>query len=79
MLLTIDEIEGVLRKTLPYVPDKDIHRSAQSIIEAAGKWQEVDLSETLGAEISVQCRDICVLGQAYDKGLRIRAFIAKAS
>ena len=77
MLLTVEEIENILRKTLPGIPLENIRRAAQSIIEATGKWQEVDLTETLGAEISVQCRDICALGQAHDKGLRIRAFIAK--
>ncbi len=79
MLLTLNELEDTLRKTLPDVSNKDIRRAAQAISEATGKWQEVDLSETLGAEISVQCRDICALGQAHDKGLRIRAFIAKES
>ena len=77
MLLTLNEIEDVLRKTLPGVQDKDIRCAAKSLIDATGKWQEVDLSETLGAEISVQCRDICALGQAHDKGLCIRAFVAK--
>ena len=77
MLLTLNEIEDVLKKTLPEVQDKDICRAAKSLIDATGKWQEVDLSETLGAEISVQCKDICALGSAHDKGLHIRAFIAK--
>ena len=77
MLLTQAEIEDVLRKTLPGVQEKDIRGAAKSLMEATGKWQEVNLSETLGAEISVQCRDICALGQAYDKGLHIRAFVAK--
>ena len=77
MLLTVDEIKDTLKKTLPFVPDKDINRAAQAIAEAAGKWQEVDLTETLGAEISIQCRDICAIGAAHNKGFHIRTFISK--
>jgi len=76
MLLTLDEIENVLRKTLPYVPEKDIHYTAETITNTIGEWREVDVSE-IGARLSVQCRDICPLGEAYEKGLNIRAFIAK--
>ena len=77
MLLTIEEIEDSLKKALPTVPAKDVRRAAEAIIKAAGKWQEVDLSEKLGAEISIQCKDICALGSAHDKGLQIRAFVSK--
>jgi len=40
------------------------------------QWQEVDLTESLGAMLSVQCRDICAIGKAYEEGFKIRAFIA---
>lgn len=77
MLLTMEEIESALKRSLPTVADKDIRSAAEAIVQAAGKWQEVDLSEKLGAEISIQCRDICALGAAHDKGLQIRAFVSK--
>ena len=44
---------------------------------AAGEWQEVNLKEMFGASFPIQCKDICVLGEAYDKGRKIKAFIKK--
>ena len=75
IMLKEEEIENLLRKTLPEVSDSDIRRVARTLRDAAGQWKEVDLSETLGAQYSVQCRDICALGMAHFKGQRIRAFI----
>ncbi len=77
MLLTIEEIKEALKKTLPNIPGKDIERAAQAIIEASGAWQEVDLKDKLGAEVSIQCKDICALGAAHDEGMLIRAFIQR--
>ncbi|MFA5059559.1 MAG: hypothetical protein WC676_02930 [Candidatus Omnitrophota bacterium] len=77
MVLTLTEIEDILKKNLPSASEKDIQKTALSLIEATGKWKEVDLVETLGAELSVQCRDICVLGNAHHNGKRIRAFITE--
>lgn len=75
MLLSKGEIEAILRKTIPNVSDKDIQKAAQSLVEATGQWKEVDLAGALGAELSIQCRDICAIGDAHQKGLRIKAFI----
>lgn len=79
MLLTLEEIKTALKKALPATPAKDIERAAQAIVEASGKWQEVDLKDKLGAEVSIQCKDICALGAAHDQGRQIRAFIEKKS
>jgi hypothetical protein len=79
MLLTIEEIKEALKKSLPNIPSKDIERAAQAIIEASGKWQEVDLKDNLGAEVSIQCKDICALGAAHGEGMQIRAFVQKKS
>jgi hypothetical protein len=77
MLLAIDEIQNALKKSLPGVPESQLQKAAQAISEATGQWQEVDLKEELGANISVQCQDICTLGEAFAHGKKIRAFIEK--
>ncbi len=77
MVLTIEEIENVLKKNLLNISDGDIKKTAQALIAASGKWQEVNLTENLGAGLSVQCKDICCLGEAYSKGYQIRAFITE--
>ena len=79
MLLTIEEIKETLKRALPNVSPKDIDRAAAAIIETSGAWQEVDLKDKLGAEVSIQCKDICALGAAHDEGMLIRAFIQKKS
>lgn len=76
MLLTREEIEEALKKVLPNLPSQDIQKAAKALIELEGKWQEIDVTE-IGAALSVQCPDICPLGEAYAKGKRIRAFVAK--
>ena len=76
MLLTPEEIKEALKKTLPKLSNEDIERAAKAIVESNGKWREVDLTENLGAAISVQCADICCLGEAYSKGKQIKAFIS---
>ncbi|MDP2654413.1 MAG: hypothetical protein Q8Q08_10335 [Candidatus Omnitrophota bacterium] len=77
MPLTQSEIEDILKKTLPDLRGEDISKAARTILAAAGEWQEVDVDEKLGAGMSIQCKDICALGEAYSKGVRIRAFIAR--
>ena len=76
MVLIQKEIEAVLQKSLPNLSDVDVRKAAKSITEATGEWKEIDTSN-LGASLSVQCCDICALGEAHDKGLRIRAFVLK--
>ena len=76
MLLTQEEITSILKKTLPTTQEQDIQKAAQAIVSATGKWQEVDVQNKLGAGLSVQCKDICALGEAYSKGVSIRAFVA---
>ena len=79
MLLKPTEIESVLKESLPNVPVKDIQHAVQALEKASSEWQEVNLTESLGAMVSVQCRDICALGEAYQSGCSIRAFIKKLS
>ena len=75
MLLTKTEIENVLRSTLPGAQENDIRKAASSLMETRGEWQEIDVSENLGATMSVQCKDICPLGEAYHKGHSFRVFV----
>ena len=77
MVLTVEEIEDVLKKNLKDVSAADIRRASQAIVQASGKWREVDLTDSLGALLSVQCKDICTLGEAFSKGCHIRAFITQ--
>ena len=76
MLLNEKEIEKALKQALPKMDQGSIDRAVKAIVEASGQWKEVDVKEELGANISVQCRDICALGAAHEKGLRFRVFIA---
>jgi hypothetical protein len=76
MLLTIEEIETTLRENLPELSVADCHTAARAIIESCGKWRELDANE-FGSEFSVQCRDICAIGEAAEQGLRIRAFVCQ--
>ncbi len=75
MLLSKNEIITILKSDLFGVPEEYLEKAAQSLVEATGKWHEVDLADVLGATFSVQCRDICAIGEAYQKGLRIKAFV----
>ncbi|OGX25107.1 MAG: hypothetical protein A2787_03085 [Omnitrophica WOR_2 bacterium RIFCSPHIGHO2_01_FULL_48_9] len=77
MLLNQNEIIGILKKVLPKTSEEDIRKAAEALTVAAGNWQEVDLKETFGASYSIQCKDICALGEAFDKGQEIKAFIKK--
>ncbi|GEM_PF-2235149 len=77
MLLTQEEIKTILQKTLPKLSEKDAEAAASALVKDVSEWKEVDLPGHLGAELSVQCRDICALGAAYEEGDRIRAFIRK--
>ena len=77
MPLTMEEIESLLKKTIRGATSTEIRRAALLIIEAQGKWKEVDLSESLGAIYSVQCKDICAIGKCHENGFKIRAFIAQ--
>lgn len=77
MPLSLEEIQNVLKGALPFLAANDIQRAAEAIRKAAGNWKELDLKDRLGAELSVQCRDICAIGQAYQEGVHIRAFICK--
>ena len=76
MLINEKEIEQALKRTLPKVDEQSIQRAVKAIVEANGHWKEVNVKEDLGANISVQCRDICALGAAHEKGLSFRVFIA---
>lgn len=76
MPLTLEEIEKILQEALPRVAKEDIHKPVAALRKVMGGWQEVDLTESLGAMLSVQCRDICAIGKAYEDGFAIRAFIA---
>ena len=76
MVLNEKEIEQALKQALPNVDQGSIQRAVKAIIEASGQWKEVDIKEELGAVFSVQCRDICALGAAHEKGLSFRVFIA---
>lgn len=78
MLLTQEEIENVLKKMLADVSPSDISRAATALVEeSTQKWSEVNIAESLGANYSVQCKDICVLGDAIAKGTDIKAFISR--
>ncbi len=77
MLLSEDQISSALKKALPNLPTSEIQKATAALIVAGREWQEVNLKEMFGASISIQCKDICVLGEAYDKGQKIRAFIKK--
>ena len=77
MLLTVEEIEEILQKSLSHVLPKEIKKAAEAVVSASGKWQELDLADSLGAQYSCQCRDICGIGNAHAKGLKIRAFISE--
>jgi len=78
MLLSIEEIETTLRETLADLSEADVRRAARAIVERSGTWREVDLEvDALGAEYSVQCRDICAIGASVEQGMRVRAFIAE--
>ncbi|OGX05684.1 MAG: hypothetical protein A2Z88_00350 [Omnitrophica WOR_2 bacterium GWA2_47_8] len=75
MLLDQNEIANALKKALPKLSAEDIQKATAALMAAASNWQEVDLTEKFGANMSVQCKDICALGEAHDKGKKIRAFI----
>ena len=77
MVLGEEEIVKILKQNLRDVPEMEIERVAQAICKATGKWQEVDLNDSLGAIMSVQCKDICAIGDAFSKGYCIRTFICK--
>jgi len=76
MLLSSEEIERILREKFAGFPSEKIHEAAEAIVKAHGKWNEVDIAGNLGAEYSCQCKDICQIGAAYDKGLKIRVFVS---
>lgn len=75
MVLSGEEIRNALKKTLPKLTNQEIDKAARSILEASGQWREVDLKDKLGAGLSVQCRDICAIGDAFSKNMQIRVFI----
>jgi hypothetical protein len=45
-----------------------------------GEWEEIDcLGDAIGTSFSVQCQDICRVGEAVAQGLPLRVFIRRAS
>ena len=75
MILTPDEAEAALAKALPGLSEAQRAAAVEAIEAAGGTFEEVDLADHLGAEVSIQCRDICVLGELHDRGVPIRAFV----
>ncbi len=77
MVLDDEDIKKALKEVLPKLSAEDILKVVAVLRVASCNWQEVNVKETIGAQISVQCKDICALGEAFDKGLQIRAFVKK--
>lgn len=77
MLLTAQETETVIRETLGWLAKEDILRMVDALeVSSQKKWHEVDVKESLGAVMSVQCRDICEIGAAHHEGRTVKAFVS---
>ena len=76
MLLNREEIKKTLKETLPKLTESELDLASAALIAGSNKkWKEVDLKESFGANLSIQCKDICALGEAHNKGKVIKAFI----
>ncbi len=57
------------------IPETTLQRVAQEIAGLGDEWEESEhLEESIGAEMSVQCDDICLLAQMYHSGQPLRVF-----
>ena len=75
MLLNQEQVTKTLKQTLPKLTELELSLATAALMAASKEWQEVNLKENLGANVSIQCKDICALGEAHDRGVEIRAFI----
>jgi hypothetical protein len=73
-------IVRALRSELGSTVDEGRLRAAANRIDAlwAAEWEEIeDLDTALGASYSVQCEDICQVGEAVRKGRALRVFVRR--
>ncbi len=78
MLLSQNEIISILKKAIPRLTEEECRAAAGALVAATGKWKEANLKEMFGASLSVQCKDICALGEAHSRGFKIKAFIEES-
>ncbi|HLG18476.1 MAG TPA: hypothetical protein VI895_01505 [Bdellovibrionota bacterium] len=76
-----DKIRTVLTKHFgKLVPDATLDRVATEISGLEEEWEEIpDVEKVVGASISVQCEDICKVGELYKLGTPIRIFRKKGT
>ena len=76
MLLDEKDLQKVLANRLGKKLNTDELRDLIKEVHQLGKeWQEVEeVPSVVGASISVQCEDICVVGEALKKGEKVRLF-----
>lgn len=79
MVSDLEKMKLVLMKHLKgSLPDKKIQDIATDLAKIDQGWVEVtDLDKVIGAAVSVQCGDICRIGDAYQKGVELRVFTKK--
>jgi hypothetical protein len=73
------KIVEALRETLGAgVPEDALDRAADRLNELGEDWEEIALSfDEMGPTYSMQCEDICVLGDWLSRGIPLRVFRKK--
>lgn len=80
MTSEISRVKTILSKHFSKVSSPDqLDKIAGEIAILGEDWEEIPhLDEKLGAGLSVQCEDICHLGELYHKGVALRVFRKKS-
>jgi len=79
-MLDREKILAVLHKRFPTAPAADLAAAANAIVGLDDEWEDVTGHEPeFGYHFSVQCSEICYLGEQVGRGRQFRVYRRRAS
>ena len=74
-MLDREKIEAVLRRRFSGATDQQVATAANAIMGLDDEWEEVsDAGREFGHHYTTECREICYLARAFDRGAEFRVW-----
>lgn len=75
IILTEEQAAEALKKAVPGISKAQIETAVEQMAAASGAYKPVDIYNWFGPDVSTMCKEICTMGEAAARGIRVYAFI----
>jgi hypothetical protein len=75
IIIGSEKVREILSEEMPGLGETTVARIVHRMSLASGAFTEVDYRGQIGADLMVNCADVCIVGELHSSNKRMRIFV----